>query len=98
MLYEVITGEVRLDHGFEAGLVDRDDAVAQAFDLAGVDVHADDVVTDLGQAGSGHEADVAGAENGDAHANPSAYLGVATADASGTPRTTTPRTRNAITA
>ena len=61
-------GVVGLDHRLQAGLVDRDDAVVEAVDLRLVDVDADDVVPDFRQAGSGDEADVAGAEDGDAHA------------------------------
>ena len=60
-------GVVGLDHRLQAGLVDRDHAVVEAVDLGRVDVDADHVVADLGQAGTGDKADIAGAENGDAH-------------------------------
>ena len=39
----------------------------QPLDLLRVDVDADDVIAGIGEAGAGDEADVAGAENGDAH-------------------------------
>src|SRR5205085_6149197 len=58
---------VGLDHRLQARLVDRNDAVVEAFDLRRVDVDAHDVMADLRQAGAGDEADIAGAEDGDAH-------------------------------
>src|SRR5213076_2619965 len=61
-------GMVGLHHRLEPRLVDRDDAVVEAIDLGLVHVDADHVMADLSQAGSGDEADVAGAEDGDAHA------------------------------
>ena len=46
------------DHLVEPRLVDRDLAGIQARDLGRVDVHADDVVAGIRQAGAGHETDV----------------------------------------
>ena len=54
-------------HLFQARLVDRDDATIEAVDLGRVDVDADDLVAHLGEAGTGDQADIAGAENGYAH-------------------------------
>jgi hypothetical protein len=42
-------------------------AAVQTLDLAGVDVHADDMIAGFGKAGTRHEAHVAGAENGYTH-------------------------------
>ena len=42
----------------------------EPLDLACVHVDADHVVADFGEAGPGHQANIAGAENGDAHAKP----------------------------
>ena len=60
--------EVALDHHVEARLVDRDLALLQARDLAGVDVDADDVIAGLGKAGARDQADVARTENCNFHA------------------------------
>jgi hypothetical protein len=51
-----------------AWLVDRHLAAAQALDLRRVDVDAPHVVADLGEAGRGDEADVAGADDADGFA------------------------------
>jgi hypothetical protein len=51
-----------------AGLVDGQLAPVQPVDLALVDVGADDVVSGLGKAGAGHQADVPASYNGDVHA------------------------------
>ena len=53
------------DELLEAGLVDRDLAALEARDLVGVDVDAPDLVAELGEAGGGDEADVAGADDPD---------------------------------
>ena len=55
------------DQIVEAGLVDRHLAALQRRDLAGVLVDADDVVAEIGKAGPGNEADIAGADHRDAH-------------------------------
>src|SRR6185312_883562 len=47
----------------QARLVDRDLAALQALDLGGVDVDAPHLVAELGEAGRGDEADVAGADD-----------------------------------
>ena len=52
----------------QAGLVDRDLAALEALDLVGVDVDAPDLVAELGEAGRGDEADVAGADDADGFA------------------------------
>ena len=49
----------------EAGLVDRDLAAVQALDLVRVDVDAPDLAAELGEAGGGDEADVAGPDDAD---------------------------------
>ena len=49
----------------EARLVDRHLAATQALDLLGVDVDAPDVAAELGEAGGGDQADVAGADHSD---------------------------------
>ena len=58
----------RCDELGQAGLVDRDLAALQARDLVGVDVDAPDLVAELGEAGRGDEADVAGADDADGFA------------------------------
>jgi hypothetical protein len=60
-------GYVTLDDGLQARLPDRDDACLELFDLAPVDVHADDGMADLCKAGPRYQANVAGAEDGDFH-------------------------------
>jgi hypothetical protein len=65
---EVQAAAVLRDEVGEAGLVDRDLAALQAVDLRGVDVDAPDVVAELREAGRGHEADVAGADDTDGFA------------------------------
>ncbi len=49
----------------EARLVDRHLAPPQALDLGGVDVDAPDLAAELGEAGRGHQPDVAGADHPD---------------------------------
>ncbi len=39
----------------------------QPLDLTGIDVHADDVVTGIGQASSGYQTDISGPKNRDTH-------------------------------
>ncbi len=57
-----------LQHQFgQARFIDGNLPLAQARHLVGVDVHTQDVVADVGEAGSGDQSDVAGAENGDIH-------------------------------
>src|SRR5207245_1484652 len=51
----------------QAGLVDRQVAAGKRRDLVRVLVDADDVMTEIGKAGPGDEADIAGADHGDAH-------------------------------
>ncbi len=52
----------------QARLVEPGAAFADEVQLAGVVVVDHDVVADMGKAGGGDEADVAGADHGDAHA------------------------------
>jgi hypothetical protein len=59
---------VGLHHRCQAWLVDRDHAAFEAFDLGCIDVDADHVVTDLGQAGTTDQANVACTEDANAHA------------------------------
>ena len=56
------------DHFVEARLVDRHLAALERLDLAGVLVDTDDVMAEIGKAGPGNEADIAGADHRDAHA------------------------------
>src|SRR5207253_197558 len=51
--------DVAVDDLVEAGLVDRDLSLLQSLDFFGVDVDAADVVTEVGQARAGDQADVA---------------------------------------
>ncbi len=60
--------DVAGDQGFQARLVDRDVALFQTRDLVLVDVHADHVVSCVGQTGACHQADVARSKDGDIHA------------------------------
>ena len=59
----------RVEPGFE----DRDLAAAQGFDLAGILVHAGDLVAEIGKAGAGHQPHIARANHGNSHEN-SPYL------------------------
>src|SRR5262249_34053013 len=56
------------DEFLEARLEDRDLAGFEPRDLGRVDIEANDVVADFGEAGARDEADIAGAENRDTHA------------------------------
>ncbi len=47
--------------------MDRQVTAEEASDARGIDIEADDLVAEVGQAGRGDEADVAGADDGDAH-------------------------------
>ncbi len=58
---------IALDQGVQAGLVNRDLAPIQPLDLARIDVHANDMVARIGQAGPGDEAHVARAEYSYSH-------------------------------
>ena len=53
----------------EPGLEDRDLAAAQGFDLAGILVHAGDLVAEIGKAGAGHQPHIARANHGNSHEN-----------------------------
>jgi hypothetical protein len=63
-------GDVLLHHGFEARFVDRDAALVEDADLGRVEVEAEHVVADVGQAGAGDEPDVTGADDCDFHGFP----------------------------
>ena len=67
---EPLRREALGDERGQAVLEDRDLALAQARDPLGVDVGAHDLVTEVRQARRGREADVAGPDDGDAHAAP----------------------------
>ena len=58
---------VAADELLEPGLVDRQHVVLELRDLGDVDVDARDVVAGLRETGADDEADVAGADDGDAH-------------------------------
>ena len=51
----------------ETGLADRNLAAVQALDLAGIHVHANDMIARISEAGPRDEADVARPENGYTH-------------------------------
>jgi hypothetical protein len=63
-------GHIATHHVLQAGLVDRDAAVFQDLDLGGVQVQAQHIVADLGQAGARDQADITGADDSDFHAIP----------------------------
>src|SRR3546814_4572758 len=58
---------VALDQALQPGLEDRDLARLQPLDLGGVLVDAADVDAELGETCAGDEADIAGADHGNAH-------------------------------
>src|SRR5471032_2819570 len=60
-------GAVARHDFFQARLMDRDAAAIEHGDFFLVDVEAENVVTQFGQTGSGHQAYVAGANNRDFH-------------------------------
>jgi hypothetical protein len=47
--------------------MDRHFAAAQPLDLALIDVDTDDVIADVSETGTGHEAHIAGADHGNFH-------------------------------
>ncbi len=61
-------GSIAADHRLEAGFVDRHAAAVQHVDLGRIDVEAQNVVADLGQAGARDQADIARADHRDFHA------------------------------
>ena len=60
---QAAAGDVAPDHVLQTGLVDGDAAAVEGLDLAGIDVQTHHVVADLGEAGTGDEADVAGPDH-----------------------------------
>ena len=48
------------DQFIQARLVDRNDAFLELFDLARVDIHADDVVAEFGKTGTTNKTDIPG--------------------------------------
>ena len=59
--------EVLLQQLIESRLIDRRLAALEHLDLPLVDVHAQDVVTDLGETSAGDQSHVTGAEDGETH-------------------------------
>ena len=59
--------DVACDQVVEPRLVDRHLAALERGDLACVLVDAGDLVAEVGKAGPGNEADIAGADHGNAH-------------------------------
>ena len=51
----------------KAWFVDRQIASLQALDTSGIDVQTDDLVAQMSQTGRGHEADIAGTDDGELH-------------------------------
>src|SRR5262245_60552610 len=66
---EAAGSDVLLQHLIETRLVDGGFTPAQHIDLALVDIHAQHVVTNLGETGSRDQTDIARSKNRDAHAN-----------------------------
>jgi hypothetical protein len=62
-----VSRDVAPDHLGQSRLVDRDAAVVEHVDLGAVDVEAQHVVADLGEAGAGHQSHVAGPGHRDLH-------------------------------
>ena len=60
--------DVAPDHFRQPGLVDRHAAAVEQVDLGGVDIEAEHVVADLGQAGAADQAHITGTDDGDVHA------------------------------
>src|SRR5262245_9705140 len=58
---------VARDHFLEARLVDGKSTGAQRIDLVDQVVHADDLVTEVGEDGTGHKSNVTGADDADVH-------------------------------
>jgi hypothetical protein len=58
---------VRFDQFGQAGLEDRNLTAVERRDLGGVLIDAGDVMTEIGETGPRHEADIAGADHGHAH-------------------------------
>ena len=61
--------DVRRHQLIEPGFENRDFASAQRFDLAGILVHAGDLVAEIGKAGPGYQPHIARANHGDSHEN-----------------------------
>jgi len=59
--------EPLIDEFAKPGLVHWQVAAPEAFDACLIDVKTHDVVSDVREAGGGHEADVAGSDDGDVH-------------------------------
>ncbi len=59
---------VAANHGFQSGLVDRHATLLQHVDLGSVDVEAQHVIADFGQARAGDQPDIAGTDHRDFHA------------------------------
>jgi hypothetical protein len=59
--------DVALGDLLQARFVDRHAPLLQCADLRGIEIEAEHVVAELGQAGTCHEADVARADDGDVH-------------------------------
>ena len=60
-------GMVFLDEVLQPRLIDRNVALVQPFDLVGVDVDAQDVMTDFRQHRRLHEADISNPKDGQLH-------------------------------
>jgi hypothetical protein len=68
---ETAGGDVGAHDVEQPRLVDRHAAGFENADLLGIEVEAEHVVADIGEAGAGNQADVAGADHGDFHAGSS---------------------------
>jgi hypothetical protein len=71
---------VALDKSVETRLVNRNLATAEALNLAGVDIDANDVIARIGKTSSSNEAHITGAENRNAHLS---FLSVAAGERNG---------------
>ncbi len=59
--------ETLRDQLIESRLMHRQEAGVESLDAGGIDVETGDLMSDVGQAGGGHEADVAGSDDGKVH-------------------------------
>src|SRR5581483_3887397 len=67
---QALLTDVLADEDVEAGLVDRDLALLQGFDLVDVDVDARDVIAEVGKTGAGDQADIARPDDRNLHRSP----------------------------
>ena len=69
--FEPALAHIGFDQIGKARLEDRDFAAIERRDLGGVLVDAGHLMAEVGKAGAGNKPDIAGADHGHAHCNPS---------------------------